>query len=278
LIKAAQSAGNAPLISTLNDLAAALRLVQQARDILVATLCSSLLGLTILIVMVLTVPLFTVPRLQEAFYMVTPVFYGGLTRSLIGFADFVRGFWLFALVLFIGAAGLFLWSLPNLAGPVRQYLEKYTFWRIYRCVNALRFLAVLAIVLTHESAGSTQLRAALSMQKAGASPWQNWHIDAMLARIDVGLIGADTFDTGLLDRELFWFLGDMVMAHGVAAGLIATRQRLKDQVLRTVARQALVLRWCVLLFCVACLLALGLWHYAVIDELRRSLMLFYASQ
>jgi hypothetical protein len=228
--------------------------------------------------MVLTVPSFTVPRLQEAFYMVTPEFYGGLTRSLIGFAELVSGFWLFMLVLCLGTAGLFLWSLPNLVGPARQYLEQYAFWRIYRCVHALRFLAVLAIVLTRESAGSTQLRAALSMQKAGASPWQSWHIDAMLARIDVGLIGADTFDTGLLDRELFWFLADMVVAHGVAAGLMATRQRLKDQVLRTVTRQAVVLRWCTLLFCVICLLALGLWHYAVIDELRRSLMIFYASQ
>jgi hypothetical protein len=255
-----------------------LRVIQQAKDILVATLWSALLALMLLIGMVLAVPVVTAPRLRRIFEMLTPDFYGKLTRALFDFSKLVQEQWPFAVVMLMGGAALLLWSLPNLSGPIRQSLEKYSIWRIYRCVNAMRFLALLTVVLTRQGATSTQLRAALSMQKVGASKWQIWHIDAMLTRINIGLVGADTFDTGLLDRDLFWFLSDMAMAHGLVAGLVLTRQRLKNQILKAVARQAVALRWSLLLFCVAGLLGLGLWHYAVIDELRRSLMLFYASQ
>jgi hypothetical protein len=278
LIRAAQSFGNGPLIDTLRDLADVLRLVQRAKDILASMLWSAALALAILLSLLLAVPLFTVPRLLHTFHMVPSSYYGGLTRALIGLSGFIQAQWLFILVMALGAGGLVFWSLPNLSGRIRQHLDQYTLWRIYRCVHAMHFLASLSIVLARQGAISTQLRAALWMQKNGASKWQSWHIDAMLARINAGLVGAETFDTGLLDRDLFWFLSDMVMARGLAQGLFLVRQRLKQQVLKAVSRQALALRWGLLLFSVACLLGLGLWHYAVIDELRRSLMLFYASQ
>src|SRR5690606_22967842 len=100
----------------------------------------------------------------------------------------------------------------------------------------------------------------------------------MLVRIDSGLAGAETFNTGLLDHEQFWFLSDMVMARGLHTGLALAADRLRIHVLEAVARQALVLRWCLLLASLLCLLGLSVWHYAVIDALRRSLMLVHASQ
>lgn len=278
LIKAAQLFGNKPLISTLRDLAEALRVVQQVKNIMAQTLWPSILASIILLAMLLAVPLFTVPHLRGTFEVVPSGYYGRLTRALFEFSEFVQIYWVLILVAVAGGAALWLWSMPNLSGPVRQRLEKYSFWRIYRYIHSIRFLALLTIVLTRHGATSTQLRTALSMQKHGASPWQNWHVDAMLGRINRGLTGADTFDTGLFDRPIFWFLTDMVLARGLVAGLSLTRERLKKQMLGSVARQALAWRWSLLLFCVTGLLGLGLWHYAVIDELRRALMLFYASQ
>src|SRR5690606_13544528 len=144
--------------------------------------------------------------------------------------------------------------------------------------HALRFLSMLAILLSRDEVGSTQLRAALAMQKSGASRWLDSYINLMLDRIDSGIAGAASFDVGLLDRAHFWFLSDMIMARGLHAGLVLGTERLRAHILGATARQAAVLRWCLLLGCLAGLLGLGLWHYAVIDELRRSLMLFYASQ
>lgn len=278
LIRTAQHFGNATLVRTLGELARALNLESAARRIMTSTLWSSVLAVAILCTMLLAIPWFTVPRLLQTFAGLPADYYGRLTRALIDLSAGVQTHWLFVLILTLGGGLLFLWSLPNTSGAVRRALDRHGLWRIYRYLHALRFLALLAIVLAQDQGGSTQLRPALVSQKTGLSPWHASYVDAMLARIDAGMTGADTFDTGLLDREQFWFLSDMIVARGLHAGLLLSTERLQTHVLGTVARQAAVLRWVMLLGCLVCLMGLGLWHYAVIDELRRSLMLFYASQ
>lgn len=277
LLRMAQSFGNITLVRTLAELSRMLVLNREASRILVATLWVAALALILVLAMMIAVPYFTVPRLLQAFSAVPPEYYGSLTRQLISFSDVVRSGLMFIVVLLAGGAGLLLWSLPSTYGPVRKALEPYSLWRIYRYVQALRFLAMLALVLGRDDSGSTQLRSALIMQKTGANPWLLSHINAMLARIDMGVTGADTFDSRLLDQEHFWFLSDMIMARGLHEGLALTCDRVRGLVLGSVARQAVGLRWGILLTCLGLVLALGLWHYAVIDELRRSLMLFHAS-
>ncbi|NGM87795.1 general secretion pathway protein [Parapusillimonas sp. SGNA-6] len=278
LIRAAQHFGNATLIRTLHELSRALLLTDAARRIMTSTLWSSALAATVLCMMLLAIPWFTLPRLLQTFAGLPPEYYGSLTRALIDLGAGVQAHWLFVVILALGGGLLFLWSLPNTSGALRRALDRHGLWRIYRTLHALRFLALLAIVLAQDEGSSTQLRPALVSQKAGLSPWLAAHVDAMLARIDAGMTGADTFDTGLLDRDQFWFLSDMIVARGLHVGLVLSAERLRTHVLGTVARQAAVLRWTLLLGCLACLMGLGLWHYAVIDELRRSLTLFYASQ
>jgi type II secretory pathway component PulF len=278
LLRAAQSFGNTVLLRTFSQLAQALQLIRQSRGIMLSTLWSAALALAVLLIMLMAMPLFTVPHLLQAFGAVPVEYYGSLTRGLVDVSASISSHWAVLLVLGVGGGALTVWSMPNTSGPIRRQLERYALWRIYRYVHALRFLTLVAIVLGKEPLATLQLRSALTLQLAGASPWQATHIKAMLDRIDVGLTGADTFDTGLLDQEMFWFLTDMTLARGLHEGLLLTCRRLEAHVLGVVARQALALRWALLLSCLGCLLAIGLWHYAVIDELRRSLMLFYASQ
>ena len=276
IIRVAQLAGNETLVRTLGDLAHALRLSKRSRHIVWVTVWSGVLSLCVLAATVLAVPQFTVPRLAQLFGALPPEYFGTWTRALLAFAATVQAAWVpvFAALL-LGAAAL-CWSIPNLTGAVRSLLDQVSIWKIHRCLSALRFMSVLTVVLQRQ--GATQLRTALAMLCAGASPWMRGHLDDMLSRIDHGLVGADTFDTGLLDRELYWYLQDMAEARGLVNALVLVRDRLGGRVLAQVARQAQVLRWSLLACCVAGMLALGLWHYAVIDELRRSLMIFYASQ
>ncbi|MBP6020189.1 MAG: general secretion pathway protein [Burkholderiaceae bacterium] len=278
LIRMAQSFGNTTLVNTLAELARVLMLTRQAGQIVMTTLWAAALALMVALLLMAAVPWFTVPRLFQAFATVPPEYYGSMTRQLIAWSELIRQSFVFLMVLCVGGWAVFLWSLPNTSGPIRKTLDAYVVWRIYRHVQALRFLALLSLVLGRDDSGSTQLRRALLLKKQGASPWQVSHIDAMLARIDGGITGAATFDTGLLDREHYWFFSDMVMARGLSQGLALTSERLRLQVLGVVARQAAVLRWTMLLACLALVLGLGLWHYAVIDELRRSLMIFHANQ
>lgn len=100
----------------------------------------------------------------------------------------------------------------------------------------------------------------------------------MLGRIDAGASGAEIFGTGLLDSQTWWYMADLIDALGVEPGLARVRQRVEVRLLARVRRQALVLRWCLLILSLATVLGITLWHYAVIDELRQALTNFYASQ
>ncbi|MFC4199357.1 general secretion pathway protein [Candidimonas humi] len=278
LIAAAQSQGNEALARTLHDLGQVARLVGRARELLFAALWPALVALLLLSGLVLAVPAYTAPRLRQTFQAVPDEYLGILTRRLFEFSAWVQAYWPMAVAGLAASLGLLLWSLPNLTGALRAVLDRHGPWRLYRHFHAVRFLAVLGAILERPGAGSMRLAAALGMQKACAAPWAEWHIDAMLGRIDAGVTGAATLDTGLLDRELYWFLADMALARGLEPGLLAARERLLTRILVSVAHQAAMLRWSLLLACVAGLLGLGLWHYAVIDELRRALTFFYASQ
>ncbi|TAL78053.1 MAG: general secretion pathway protein [Burkholderiaceae bacterium] len=278
LVRVAQLLGNRALTRTLSELADAITLVRQASGAALATLWSAALGLCVLLAMVMAVPLYTVPQLRRVFSAVPAEFHGVLTRSLFRFSELVQSNWAVALGLGVGVFCLLVWSLPNLTGRVRCRLDGWSVWRIYRSVQAVRFLALTTIVLAHQDSASTQLRTALAIQRVGGSPWLRWHLDAMLARVDAGMTGAHTFDTGVLDRDLYWFLCDMASAHGLAHALVLVRQRLKGRILGAIVVRARAMRWAVLLGCLAGLVGMALWHYAVIDELRRSLMFFYASQ
>src|SRR5690606_39420752 len=104
---------------------------------------------------------------------------------------------------------------------------------------------------------------ALAAQAWHARAWLAWHIDEMLARVDRGLVGAETFDTGLFDRETAWFMADMIAARGVEAGIAQARLHVESRTLAGVRRRALALRWVLLLGSVRTGLALARWNYAV---------------
>lgn len=82
----------------------------------------------------------------------------------------------------------------------------------------------------------------------------------------------------MLDQETWWYMADMMDALGLEAGLARVRQRVEARLLARVRRQATALRWSLLVASLATVLGITLWHYGVIDELRRALTNFYASQ
>lgn len=278
LIAIAQRAGGDALASALRDLAATVRLVAQARDTLVATCAAGAVALAVAIGLLCAVPLFTVPRLQQVFQALPPDYHGGLTRGLYGLAEALRRWLAFWAVLLAGGAALAAWSMPAFTGPWRARLDSLLPWRLYRDFHAIRFLAMLAVLLRQRGNIDTRLRQALAALAWHARPWLAWHIGEMLGRVERGIVGADTFDTGLLDSETRWFMADVIAARGVEAGVAQARARIASRSLARVRRQALALRWVALLGAVSAVLGLALWHYGVIDELRRALTNFYASR
>ena len=277
LISAGQQAGGDALVSVLLDLAHVVRLVRGIRDELIATTAAGLAAACVACALLCAVPYFTVPRLQQVFQGLPDDYLGPVARGLYALADGVRRalpVWIFGLP--AGAAWIF-WSLPNLTGRLRGRLDRFLFWRLYRDFHAIRFLAMLGVLLRRRGNIDARLLEALSSLAWNARPWLAAHVGAMLARIDAGIVGVESLDTGLLDRELGWFLADMAAAHGLVGGLQQARLRVESHAAARMRRQARALRWLCLLGSAGAVIGLTLWHYGAIDELRRALMQFHAA-
>lgn len=277
LIRAAQSQGNQALVTTLSELSGVLTLMQSAGRILNGTLWPAAMAIVVATSVSLAVPWFTLPRLISTFDGVPTEYYGTLTVRLVRFSAYIEAYHPVILIGLAFTIWLVMASLPKASGPIRRVLDRFLWWKVYRNISALRFLAFLGISLGNDGFGSVQLRSALLRLRTGAPGWLCGHIDQMLARLARGVAGPQTFDTGLFTREQYWFLCDMILARGLAIGLTLARDRIEREILVVVARQASVMRWLTLLACVAYVLGLVLWHYAVIDELRRALTFYLAS-
>ncbi|GAA4322993.1 general secretion pathway protein [Pigmentiphaga soli] len=278
LIRVAQRGGAGALEQTLRDVAALTRIIEQARGNFVATVAVGLVALAVMGITLAAVPLFTVPRIRQAFAMVPPDWVGARAGRLFALADLLRDWGPPALL----AAALVLyavaWSLPALTGRLRQALDRCFVWRLYRDFQGIRFLASLATMVRKRGNVTTALRDALDVHADGAGPWLRWHVERMIARIDDGRVGADTFDTGIVDRETLWFLADLIAARGMDAALVRTRARIESRSLREAARKAAAVRWGLLLAAVGALLGLFFWHFAAIDEMCAAMINVYSSR
>lgn len=278
LLRAAQLAGADALTMAFGDVADTTRLLDRARAAFFATLLAALVACCVTLAVLLATPLFTVPELQKTFRAVPADYWGERTRGLFWLAAVLQQrLPLVCLALALGLVFL-VWSLPNLTGRLRHRLDAILIWRLYRDFQGIRFLALLGAMLRPRGNLGLPLRDALLAQLRGASAWKTWHLNRMLVLLDDGVMGAATFQTGLLDKETQWFLADMMSVHGVDKGLARARQRLESGVAAAVLRRAQVLRWLLLLSAVGILLAMTLWHFSVIDELRRALQAYYASR
>lgn len=266
------------LAAALRDLARAVRLGADAWVAVVSAAAAGVAAAAVALALLCAIPFFSVPRLQQVFQTVPPEDYGRLTRGLFALAQALRQWLLLWLVFSIGVTLLSLWSLPNVTGAFRAACDRWLLWRLYRDFQAIRFLCLLAVLVRQHGAADTRLRHALAVQARGARPWMHAHLQSMLNRLDGGASGPEIFSTGLLDDETWWYMADMMDALGLESGLARVRQRVESRLLARVRRQAAVLRWSLLIGSLATVLGVTLWHYGVIDELRRALTNFYASQ
>ncbi|MFA5662468.1 hypothetical protein [Castellaniella sp.] len=276
LIRTVQAHGNARLLAAFAALARHLALLGQARDLLWETLAVAALALLLLSALLPAMAWWTVPSLQQAFSGLPPAYLGDWSRALFALAQTLRR-WGFLLCPVAFALLVAAWhAMPRTHGPWRVRLDRHGPWKLYRQVQAMRFLALVAILLVPESGQSSQLRPVIVVFLEEASPWLARHLREMVWRIDQGLTSAAAFDTGLLDPDLYWYFEDMVAAQGLQQGLQVVHERMAGRWLQRMRAQAQMLRWAILLAGVAVVMGLGLWHYAVIDELRRGWMMFHA--
>ena len=276
LLRLSQEQGDRALLTALDALSKQLQEKKQLQGMLAKLFWPVGFVLLLLALMLFLMPWFTVPQLQNTFYAVPESAYGFYTQRLFAWAAFSQKYGL-GIVLFVFFL-LFLtsWSLPRYVGRWRVYLDHIEPWKSYKSMQGLAMLMLISLLLNN---ASRQLRLAQALQLMQSTPniWLKSHLKKIEQKITQGETGAVSFDVGLLSRDVVWFLADMEQSQGLVQALRLTTDRLQQIILQRLPLKAQVWRWGLLLCCVASLLLIGAWHYVVIDELRRALLMFYAS-
>ena len=274
LLQSSQAQGDQALLDALALLATqqqqSQRLQATIRQLLWPVIAVS--GLLVLVGWL--IPSFTVPQLLHTFYAVPAHSYGPKTRALFAWADWSTHYApvLGLFVIFLGLGVVY--SLTRFTGQSRRLLDHIEPWRSYKQIQAAHLLALVALLLNNSSA---PMRLAEAIQRVGqhATPWLASQVQDIQQRILQGQVGAQSFATGLLAQETQWYLEDTEHSQGIAVALQLSQQRLYEQLQKQLLLKAQVGRWCLLLGGVLALLAIGGWHYLVIDELRRALLMLY---
>ena len=274
-IAMAQQAGQSALVHTLASLARQIRLWQASMREFWQTAAVGMVALLVAAASLFVLPLWSVPRLSAAFGSVPADYHGPALRALVGWAAHVSRFGVLWFVLAgLGGAGLWL-SVSHLTGRVRAVLDRFGIWRLYRDLQAMRWLSGTATLLDALSAQGVSLRAVLLAQQWQAGRWLTGHLAQMVERLDAGLDPLSSLDTGLLDGEVWWRFVDTVRVQGLSKGLGVATHVVGELLKRRLARRALVLRWLSLTVALAGVMAMGVWHLRAIDEFRQAMTMLY---
>jgi len=275
-IALAEQAGQAALVQTLRSLAAQIRLWQDCTAHFWQTVAVGLVACVVAVACLFVMPLWTVPRLMSAFASVPAQYHGPALMRLLGWVDLVQTLWPVLVVVCVGMAVALWWSFVGLVGKPRAWLDRIGLWRLYRDLNAMRFLTGSATLLNALSASGVSLKTVLTTQQRYAGVWLGSHLWQMIRQIDAGADPLTAMNTGLLAGDVWWRFVDVVRVRGLAQGLGTASESIGQLVKAQMARRAVVLRWGLLGAAMAGVMAMGLWHLRAIEELRQGLTLYYS--
>lgn len=284
LIRMGASAGAGALPATLRDLARISLLISRSKSIFfMATFMGALAIVIMLIVMIIT-PVYTVPVLKKAFAM-PPEFMPLAATRLFSFSEFVADYLMLMLTLVAAVMYGLTWSLPNYVGKYRRKLDQFLIWGLYRDIQGALFLAVLSTMVKKRGNVSDNLVVALEQMSVHTTPWRRWHISKMLdniqnldmSNLDSSAAITNALNTGIMDRESFFYLVDVQEGQGLAIGLQKAGERVEGPTLTAVQKQAKVLSRVLLAFAFFTVAFWALVHISTANAMIEALKSFLAS-
>ena len=275
VIQMGQARGDQALAVAFNLLAQQHQQRVLLRSHLLTALWPVFIALLLISSMMALIPLFTVPELLATFVVVPEELYGAKTKWLITFSQFVSSYGVVVLCTGVAVGAGIAFSLTRFVGRARPLLELFEPWRSYKILQSTYFFALLSLLLNDQVA---QLRLGQAVQLIGQSSnkWLVWQVQKIQERMVRGEVGAKGFATGLLNPSSQWFFEDVEQSQGIGRALSVMHERLYQHFQKQILLKAQIWRWLLLLGCVGGMLAIGGWHYLVIDEMRRALLMFYA--
>jgi len=136
--------------------------------------------LTMTFLIVIMVGLYLVPPLSEA--AGGEIVWRGTARSLVWVANVSEHYWKQAVLAFAAAAGFIWWSLGNLSGKLRVFLDKLPPWNMYKVSVSVSWLMSLSAIV----AAGTTLPVALKMLSDSGSRYLRDNLESAEKLIENG--------------------------------------------------------------------------------------------
>lgn len=267
-IASLQAAGGGILESGLIDLSNLIKVQKRLGAILKRFAIMVGFAIILITAMLFAIGYHLAPEVQGSFSAIDPVYYKSASKRFFGLAEFMRerGHYYLILVLLIVASMPFI--LRWFTGPMRRWLDKFGVFHLYRSVQSIRFMLSLSTLIQPRlGSESISLPKAISILNRGESKWMKWHMDQMMVRMDEADIGPETFDTGLFDKEVIWYLMDMASVSGLDTALQKSKVRLEAHTIDALDKKTKIISWTILVSVVLSMIGIYLWVISVIMEM-----------
>lgn len=272
IVRAAKNAGVGALSQAFLDIGKFAKLTDRVKKESLVTVSAGLLAVVIALVMVTIYPIYASQMLLDIFVYLPLENWGPSGKSLVEHANWVKEYWLLALAPIFVISYYVYWSINNLTGPVRDWLDQHiAIYRTVRDVKGTVFLATMA-TLTRKRGGTmfTLDKALNTVAQSSTSPWFKWRIYEILAGVDTtGGTSSDAFDTNLLSREMYYFLRDVQEARGFSEGFEEVGSYIESTVMDGIIKHMVKYRWIMLLSSLVVVAYVVAWNQMVIYEISR---------
>lgn len=281
MIRVSQGAGDGALVAVLLNVARIAHLSDRIRGEVTTLMLAAIIGMLISVLMLTIFPIFSASKLAEIFVALPKEEWGQKGKAWRNWADGVKAYGPFVLAAFALALSWLIWSFSNFVGTTRDWLDRKTIlYRMLRDLKGALFLATMSTLMQRRGNVTHTLTDSLTTLAQGArSAWFRWRIREIAARVETsGAVNADVFHTAMLSDEMFYFLRDMQEARGMSEAFAQTGQYVEKTIVEAIVRRMSVYRWAVLLVGVACLIGVMGYQMAVIDDMRKAMLLYYSSR
>jgi type II secretory pathway component PulF len=277
IVQMAQVSGHVALATCFKQLSIHLNVMQRAKRTFVSISASGLVACLMAAIVSGVFPQFTLPHLLKAFSVVPIEYFGGATLALKDWVDWLQRFgWLGAVILM--AFILLIWySFGQIKHSWRYCIDSVGIWRLYRDVQSIHFLSVIAMLLSAGMQRGVSLRDVLLQQYDDANPWLQGHLERMVYQMDIGVDPVEAINTGLMGQEAWWLFVDLVEARGLNQGLQITCETIRTKISTEIESSAWGWRWLLLSMSLITVMGVGYWHVLVIEELRQALLMHYST-
>ena len=156
-------------------------------------------------------------------------------QILYAVTTFIEHFWWAIVIAIVAIVMLFAHLLKDLTGPIRQSLDSFPIFSLYRDVNAARYMETLGLLLVN----GIVLKKALSIMQQDAGSYMGWHNLQMQYRLSEGYENiADVLDTGMIKKSNMLRLRVIAKGKGFEHALVRMGQLAAKQNSRILATSA----------------------------------------